>query len=61
MKKKNLLNIKGAGRTAIHDRGIRHIARDQIKRGYIQDELFAKEPESSRDRAGGRATLTTRQ
>lgn len=27
-----LLNIKGAGRPAIHDRGIRHIARDEIKR-----------------------------
>jgi REP element-mobilizing transposase RayT len=32
MKKKNLLNIKGAGRKAIHDRGIRHISRDPIKR-----------------------------
>ncbi|MGZ3789404.1 MAG: transposase [Bacteriovorax sp.] len=32
MKKKNLFNIKGAGRSAIHDRGIRHIARDEIKR-----------------------------
>jgi REP element-mobilizing transposase RayT len=32
MRNKNLLNIKGAGRMAIHDRGIRHIARDQIKR-----------------------------
>ena len=32
MKEKNLINIKGAGRPAIHDRGIRHIARDQIKR-----------------------------
>jgi REP element-mobilizing transposase RayT len=32
MKKKTLINIKGAGRPAIHDRGIRHIARDEIKR-----------------------------
>lgn len=32
MKKKTLFNIKGAGRPAIHDRGIRHIARDEIKR-----------------------------
>jgi REP element-mobilizing transposase RayT len=32
MKVKNLLNIKGAGRPAIHDRGIRHIARDDIKK-----------------------------
>lgn len=32
MKKKTLFNIKGAGRPAIHDRGIRHIARDQLKR-----------------------------
>ena len=32
MKNKNLINIKGAGRPVIHDRGIRHIARDQIKR-----------------------------
>lgn len=32
MKKKTLYNIKGAGRPAIHDRGIRHIARDEIKK-----------------------------
>ncbi|MFA6238606.1 MAG: transposase [Bacteriovorax sp.] len=32
MKKKTLYNIKGAGRPAIHDRGIRHVARDEIKR-----------------------------
>lgn len=32
MKKRTLFNIKGAGRPAIHDRGIRHIARDEIKR-----------------------------
>lgn len=32
MKKKTLLNIKGAGRPAIHDRGIRHTARGDIKR-----------------------------
>lgn len=32
MKKKTLFNIKGAGRPAIHDRGVRHIARDEIKR-----------------------------
>ncbi|MFA6238714.1 MAG: transposase [Bacteriovorax sp.] len=32
MKKKTLINIKGAGRPAIHDRGIRHIARDEINR-----------------------------
>lgn len=32
MKKKTLYNIKGAGRPSIHDRGIRHIARDEIKR-----------------------------
>ncbi|MGZ3809593.1 MAG: transposase, partial [Bacteriovorax sp.] len=32
MKKKSLFNIKGAGRPAIHDRGIRHISRDEIKR-----------------------------
>lgn len=32
MKKKTLFNIKGAGRPAIHDRGIRHIARDEIRR-----------------------------
>jgi len=32
MKRKSLLNIKGAGRPAIHDKGIRHIARDKIKR-----------------------------
>lgn len=31
MKKKTLFNIKGAGRNAIHDRGIRHIARDEVK------------------------------
>lgn len=32
MRKKTLYNIKGAGRPTIHDRGIRHIARDEIKR-----------------------------
>lgn len=32
MKKKTLFNIKGAGRPAMHDRGIRHIARDVIKK-----------------------------
>ncbi len=32
MKKKTLFNIKGAGRNAIHDPGIRHIARDEVKR-----------------------------
>ena len=32
MKQKKLYNIKGAGRPAVHDRGIRHIARDQIKK-----------------------------
>ncbi len=32
MHKKTLYNIKGAGRPAKHDRGIRHIARDEIKR-----------------------------
>ncbi|MGZ3789003.1 MAG: hypothetical protein ACXVLQ_10790 [Bacteriovorax sp.] len=32
MRKKTLFNIKGAGRPAIHDRGIRHIVRDEIKR-----------------------------
>ena len=32
MRKKTLFNIKGAGRPAIHDRGVRHIARDEIKR-----------------------------
>lgn len=32
MKKKTLFNIKGSGRPAIHDRGIRHISRDEIKR-----------------------------
>lgn len=30
MRKKTLYNIKGAGRPAIHDRGIRHIARDKV-------------------------------
>jgi len=30
MKKKSLLNIKGAGRPAIHDKGIRHTQREQI-------------------------------
>lgn len=32
LRKKTLFNIKGAGRPAIHDRGVRHIARDEIKR-----------------------------
>jgi len=32
MKKKTLYNIKGAGRPAIHERGIRHTSRDEIKR-----------------------------
>lgn len=32
MKKKTLFNIKGAGRPAIHDRGIRHVARDILKK-----------------------------
>lgn len=33
--KKTLFNIKGAGRPAIHDRGVRHIARDEIKRNTV--------------------------
>lgn len=32
MRKKTLFNIKGAGRPAIHDRGVRHIARDKVTR-----------------------------
>lgn len=31
MKKKTLFNIKGAGRPAIHDKGIRHTCRETIK------------------------------
>lgn len=32
MKKKTLLNIKGAGRKALHDKGIRHTERETIKK-----------------------------
>lgn len=32
MKQQSFLNMKGAGRPAKHDRGIRHIARDEFKR-----------------------------
>ena len=32
MKQKSFLNMKGAGRPAKHDRGIRHIARDEFNR-----------------------------